>query len=307
MRDEGSGFGSSQILEKMLNRKNFMPSFQQAPLYESLLTFSPAGSCGKLGARGLLLPTKGRVDQFLYLQTPFRSASETFLRKPVRVLDRTTIERVLYIHQGELGYAIPSQCDVILSDKATTCHILSIQSTSSHALVPTLTSFSHIDGPLYTECLQEMIETHVRHHNGNERQNQGLAHKVDLLIDVVGGFDDNQGASSEISSWLFQALAYFADEFHDVLTMTIRTCAISCMNGAGDFSPIGRGMGVDLRTGEAFLAKADSSVAGPASQLRSSRIWADGGEGRLAVVHTSTSNNFAIHPFEFRATDGLRA
>jgi hypothetical protein len=80
--------------------------------------------------------------------------------------------------------------------------------------------------------------------------------------------------------------------------MTLKTCAISCMNDTGNACPIGRGMGIDLSTGEAFLAKVEPEVAGPASQLRSARIWAGGGD-KLSLVHTSTSDDFCIDAFVY--------
>jgi hypothetical protein len=57
-------------------------------------------------------------------------------------------------------------------------------------------------------------------------------------------------------------------------------------------------MGIDLRTGEAFLVEVDREITGPAQQLRSARIWS-GGDGRLNLVHTSTSNEFVIEAFTY--------
>jgi hypothetical protein len=294
---------------KKRKQRSSIPSFENIPLYDSLLLFS--GQDGARVTHGLLLPIEGRVDQFLYLRRNFRTMNETFLQKPIRTFNHKSSEKVMYIHQGEVGYVLPSQCDVILSDKATTCHILSIRSSSS-SQVPTLTSLAHIDGSFYSDCMVEMIETHIRHHQWNERREeenrsyQVPRGKIQLVIDMVGGFDDDRGSSAKISSWIFEVLASLAEDHQDVLTMTIRTCAISYMNDDGNQSPIGRGMGVDLRSGEAFLAQADASVVGPSSQLRSARIWAGGGNGRLAVVHRATCNDFAIQPFEFGDFDQLQ-
>ncbi len=273
-----------------------LPSFDQCIVDETGLMFSPDGPNQAHNVRqGLSLPTNGRVDQFLYSQSLFRVACDAFLQKPVRSFDHTSSERILYIHQGEVGHATPSQCDVIMSDKATTCHILSIQSTSLSTFIPALTSLAHIDGSFYSESIASIIETHFRHHQSDDNSQK----QVKLIIDLVGGFDDDRGSSAEISSWLMKTLSRLSEDYSDLLSMTIRTCAISYMNDDGSKRPIGRGMGVDLRTGEAFLARADTSALAPGMQLRSARIWARGGYGQLSVIHTATSHDLIIQAFDF--------
>ena len=71
------------------------------------------------------------------------------------------------------------------------------------------------------------------------------------------------------------------------------------MNDNGDSVPVGRGMGIDLRTGESFMAKVDSEVCGPAQQIRNARIWSRG-DGTLNLIHTATSNDIVIRPFHFQ-------
>jgi hypothetical protein len=54
--------------------------------------------------------------------------------------------------------------------------------------------------------------------------------------------------------------------------MTLVSCAVSCMNGMD--KPLGRGLGVDLQTGNAFCVHvADELLLGPAPLLWSVYTW----------------------------------
>jgi hypothetical protein len=157
-----------------------------------------------------------------------------------------------------------------------------------------------LDSDIYTDCIIKVIQQHLDHY----KDRGSVDPLLQLVVDVVGGFDDARGVSVKISCWLLKLLARLAKEFRDVLTMTLRTCAISSRNDDGSQSPVARGMGIDMKTGEVFLAACDLCVA-PAMQLRNARIWAGGGHGRLAVVHTPSSDRLTIHPFEFGVFDML--
>ena len=69
---------------------------------------------------------------------------------------------------------------------------------------------------------------------------------------------------------------------------------------------IGRGLGVDTRTGDVFLASVESDVAGPLPVLRSVRLWSQSKERKLSVVHTERSNQFVIPPFSFEGCPELQ-
>ena len=275
------------------------------PHTESHRFVLPRGSVSGVMMSDIEIPLEGRIDEFLYDQPLVRKTRDMLLEIPLRRFDASsTTERVLYIHQGEVGHATSVHTDVIMSDRATTCHILSIQSTvtlsQGSTRVPSLVSLTHLDANIYTDCIIEMIQQHIDHHT-----NTPVHEPLQLIVDVVGGFDDSRGASARISCWLLNLLKCLAIEYEDLLTMTLRTCMISCLNDDGAQSPIGRGMGIDLRSGEVFLASSDLSMA-PAMQLRNARIWAGGGHGRLAVVHTPcTSDRLTIQPFEFAVFDNL--
>lgn len=216
-----------------------------------------------------------------------------------RVFTEASTERILYVHQGEVAHAVASQeCDVIMSDRATTCHILALHSTaSSGATSEPMSSLTHIDGDHYEACVQDLVDAHKRHHGKNV---------FELQIHVVGGFADDEGQSSKISNWLVRVLARIADASSNT-TMRLQTCVVSSMNDNGFQCPMGRGLAMELKTGRVFLAKATHAVMGPHMALRMARLWSAGTtkEHKLHVIHTATSDDMVIQPFAFAALPGM--
>jgi hypothetical protein len=259
-----------------------------------------------LAQQAVYLPVSGRVDEFLKHVPQIVEACDELLANPPRHFHQESRERVLYVSQGEVAHAVELQCDVILSDKATTCHILGFRSESDDSLP--LTSLTHLDGKSYESCIRAMVNEHIAHHNSSssfeeEKKMDNLLHcyrnnRLELQVHIVGGFEDQDSTSVETSNWLMNLLARIAQEEMDSIKMTLKTCAISSMNDNGYSCPIGRGLGIDLRTGEAFLAKTEEDVAGPATQIRSVRLWS--GARELSLIHTSKSNDVHVKAFTYQ-------
>jgi len=256
--------------------------------------------------QNIYLPSneKDAVDISLKSNPQIMETADELLANAPRYFDANSPERVLYVGQGELAHAVPSQCDVIVSDKATTCHILGVRSTLPSTKSAPLVSLTHIDGTSYDDCIRDMIAEHKLHHGQsmlcgycNEEEKKEEYEQIEMDIHIVGGFEDDKGASRETSNFLVHLLARIASEERTLLRMTLKTCAISSINDNGYSCPIGRGMGIDLRTGEAFLAKVDASAAGPLQDLRSVRLWMSPNE--LSVIHTARSNDITVEPFYF--------
>lgn len=261
----------------------------------------------------LYLPTRGRSDAVLNRIPQLVERCDELLAVPPRHFTRVSGESILYIAQGERGSATSRQCDVILSDRATTCHILAFRSTCGNRNTAPLTSLTHLDGTAYDTCIRSMLDEHVQHHRPHtasvheeEKKSEDEPavevenSKISIEMHIVGGFNDDDSASCTITDWLMPLLARLSFEYssHKV-EMILKTCAVSCMNDSGHAGPIGRGLGIDTRTGEAFLAKCDESVAGPCIVLRSVRIWS--GPKTLSCIHNSKSKNrLCIRPFQFR-------
>lgn len=243
------------------------------------------------------------VDICLKSNAQIMETADTLLANPPKFFSSQSPERILYVAQGEIAHAVPSQCDVLVSDKATTCHILAVRSTSPGGCAPPLASLTHVDGTQYETCIRDMIAEHKLHHATSivcgycEEKKDDYFGVIEMDVHLMGGFEDENGASRATSNFLIHLLARIASEERTLLRMTLQTCAITSMNDNGYSCPIGRGMGINLHTGECFLATVDSSAAGPLQDVRSVRLWMS--PKKLSVIHTPRSDNFVISPFYF--------
>ena len=258
-------------------------------------------SCERTEQRqSLYLPTEAPVDEYLQRIPTLRDSCDELLSCNHIQFTEASAEKLIYVHQGELAHALASQCDVLVSDRATTCHIMALRSTSADSK-EAMASLTHIDSDQYESCVREMIQAHKRHHGVNKA--------IDMDIHVMGGFVDEEGHSQKISNWLMHLLADIAAEEAASIQMTLKTCAISSMNDNGFQCPVGRGMAIHLTTGRVFLAKASTKVLGPHIALRNARLWSAGEDthhsSQLQLVHTTTSNEIIINPFAFQALPGM--
>jgi hypothetical protein len=252
----------------------------------------------------LYLPSKrDAVDLCLRNNMLLMERCDELLSQPPVHYHRNSKQDVLYVAQGEVAHAVPSQCDVIMSDKSTTCHILALRSDLADLSTP-LSSLTHIDSISYEKCVRAMVQEHKAFHRTSKKEEKKDSDsfsdsKITLDVHIVGGFDDSKGSSREISNWLITLLASIAAEEKDSLVITLQTCAISSMNDDGRNSPIGRGLAMDMKTGETFLARCDEEVAGPSMPLRSSRLWSGSCPPKLHLIHTAYSNTVCIEPFTY--------
>jgi len=274
-------------------------------------------------------PQKQRKESaHQYLCLPSESASETripidhhlrtipavvdsanmLLSSPPRELSLSTrgsTSRILNICQGEIGHASSSQCDIIVSDKSTTCHIVAVRSTIGGSSTP-LASLAHIDKEGHESCLRDMIQVHRTFHAEKEEEKKEAddgCQMIDMDLHIMGGFDDEDESSRAISESLINTFSLIAQDESATIRMTLQTCAVSSMNDNGLFYPIGRGLGMDLKSGDVFLASVDESVAGPATTLRSVRLWS-GEKEKLSVVHTTKSNSITVSAFPYETIQG---
>jgi protein N-terminal asparagine amidohydrolase len=249
----------------------------------------------------LYLPKKrDAVDQCLRSNMIVMERCDQLLAQTPVVYNDHSKERVLYVAQGEVAYAVPLHCDVLVSDKATTCHIIAMQSCSDHCTP--MSSLTHIDSAAYEESVRAMLQDHKTHHRATSVANMDADamsdSRIALAIHIVGGFEDDKGSSREISNWLISLLACIASEEKDSLKITLETVAVSCMNDDGHCAPIGRGLAINVKTGETFLARCETQVAGPCMSLRSARLWS-GIKPKLHLIHTAHSNACCIEPFSY--------
>lgn len=261
--------------------------------------YLPADDFGDdLSQQQIYLPVAGRLDQYVkHLPEIVEGCDQILANEPV-IYDEQSTERIIYVGQGEVAHAVSRQCDILVTDKATTCHMVALRSESTN--MPSLTSLTHIDDTAYESCIRTMISEHLVHHHGRfeEEKKEDIDFLDDLIqlkVHIVGGFEDADGASSNISNWLLKLFAELARDFKDSIKMTLETCAVSSLNDNGYQCPIARGLAIDLRSGEVFLAKSNQSV--PAAQLRAVRIWS--GLKSLSVIHTGSSNDLRVGAFSY--------
>lgn len=252
----------------------------------------------------LYLPLNTRADHYLKNIPQLMDGRDELLACAPRVFNKDSFERIVYVAQGEVGHSLSSQCDILVSDKATTCHILAFRS-KLNGNVP-LTSLTHIDGASYESCIRAMVGEHVLHHRSSVEEEKksedfSISEKIDFEIHVMGGFEDPDSSSLGISAWLMGLLVRIGEEQKDTLKMILRTCAISAMNDNGFECPIGRGLGIDLHSGNVFLAKVEEEAAGPEVCLRSVRLWSGVESRELSVIHSSRCNHVTVFPFEFKS------
>jgi protein N-terminal asparagine amidohydrolase len=252
---------------------------------------------GSSSAEPLYLPSdasSSAVDDYLP-RVLLETRDELLLHKHVEYTSQSR-ERLLYVGQGELAHAIPVQCDVLVSDKATTCHILALQSESinCNGQLP-LTSLAHIDGTQYSKCVREMIQRHANHHRQQQHGKPGIR----MVVHIVGGFNDAKETSRKLSCWLLHLLADVAQEHAKYMTMTLQTCCISSLNDDGRGSPIGRGLAIHTKTGRIMLARCQGSVTGPCRSLRSARLFSQ--PNTLACIHSERMNGIIIDAFAYES------
>ena len=232
------------------------------------------------------------IDEYFKTIPEIMESCDGLLTKSVRHFTCSSKERLVYITQREVGHAVPSQCDILVTDRATTCHMLAFRSVSGDVGSIPLSSLAHIDSPCYDHCVRAMVDEHIAHHHQTFK-NQGLVceevfPRICLDVHIVGGFDDEKNESHRISTWLMELLIRLADEVKDRMTMILRTCIISSMNDNGFRCPIARGLGIDVQTGMVFRAAVDRDVMGPFIDLRSARLWSSKWSSSLSSSSSSS-------------------
>jgi len=215
-----------------------------------------------------------------------------------RLITSSNAGRVINVLQGEIAHCTSSQADILVSDEATTCHIVAlwsryIDSKSDEGQDSTefngnvLATLTHIDRPGYKGCVRNAIDEHIKYHSVQSRQItddddtedviNSCAHQasfekgiIDISIHILGGFDDQDSRSIEIASSVLQTLAAVSSECNynaarrrlPQVHMALKTCAVASANDDGTRCPLGRGLGLEVESGSVFLAEvADDRAA----------------------------------------------
>ena len=229
------------------------------------------------------------VDECLSSLPLFQRAAHEFRQLPLTQYDTSTAASsfqtsppLLYVTQGEVAHFSCAHHDIptttptpiLLSDRATTCHILILRSITKDAF----NTLTHLDSTQYD--LSELFQEHIDFHHKN------VASRIQMDVHVMGGYCDERGTSSELTHWLFHSLATMARNNEHLVSMTLRTCVVTSLNHNNHdvfytthdrqphLAPCLRGMALEVHTGRVFPARvSDFFRAGPCMHERSARLW----------------------------------
>lgn len=212
-------------------------------------------------SRYVILPSESSevgVDEYFQSISGMVSICHTLLSKDHVECNQSSMERILYVGQREVAHVDTTHqrlsCDIIVSDRATTCHILILRSTSvispsnddnndnnnvddnninnnnSHpGNKVTLCSVTHIDSDIYNNCVRNMFNHHQEYHRKNVSSPE-VTNMIHMDIHILGGFIEINHSSHDISNWLLHLLADIASEMSTNMLITLQTIAISSMN-----------------------------------------------------------------------------
>jgi protein N-terminal asparagine amidohydrolase len=278
-----------------------------------------------------------------------------------RRITATNSGRIINVLQGEIAHCTPSQADILVSDDATTCHIVCLRSICRNSLEEkeaVLATMTHVDGTGYQSCLRDAVMEHIKYHS--KKEYEGLDDRdglrvIEISIHIVGGFNDCDGSSIEITDEILQVFSRLAQELDEYayppyvaekhwerrsrISLKLETCVVCEANDDGTGAPIGRGLGLNVSSGEVFLAELDEEnsptkssnaaemelialdgdlhllnsnhyhmlAEGPEVILRSVRLWASSlypsnnptGNQSLNVIYRPDQDCLSIEPFTF--------
>ena len=201
-------------------------------------------------------------------------------------------QRLVYVGQAELAHATPKQVDILVSDKATTCCIVALRSTSSNKSV--LCTMTHLDTTLYESCIHEAVQAHCRYHAHSS--------KTVLKVHVVGGHAN----ANALSQWILRVFADAADLCQASVRVVLGTVCTGHLNG--EIAPAGRGLALECATGRVSLALCHHDSLVPAASLRGARLWTTTEQPqRLAVIHTADQDDLLIPLFSYQRFPALDA
>ncbi|KAL7450412.1 hypothetical protein ACHAWC_002331 [Mediolabrus comicus] len=158
-----------------------------------------------------------------------------------QVITSSNSGRVINVLQGEMAHCTPSQADVLVSDDATTCHILGLWSriccscscncggvqrainerNKDGSVSTILASMAHIDSTGYQDCLKSAIDLHYGYHSSfqtsccDHKQGDDESHLfvIEVYIHMMGGYNDDNATSIEITEEVLRTLSNISDDY----------------------------------------------------------------------------------------------
>jgi len=309
-----------QQQQQLLQNKDFIETDLLLPISESNISCSNNSEDMTVHKR-LYLPTsssKISTDNCISMHSVFYSQAQSLIANPPLTINSmtpyessktTATTPIIYIHQREVGYVSSNQYNgngaILVSDSATTCHILALRSSSTNeGKEIILGSLCHLDSPNNESCIRSMIVKHLKYHSTGDNNTESCF----LEIHISGGYIDKGNQSAAITSHLLRLLSKLATDYAPIMTMRLLTCITTNLNdeafllGDGIKSrPVFGGMSLNVQTGQVLLLKkVDESLRGPAATLRRVRIWSSSPHvNTLLTIHHAEKEGVIIPPFRF--------
>lgn len=230
------------------------------------------------------------------------------------LITSTNSGRVINVLQGEIAHSTPSQADTLVSDDATTCHIVALWSCyqqssgqGEQALNRSvLATMSHIDGVGYESCIRDAVNEHIKYHSMHSQHTvnsvaeeckdssftaEDSGGMIEMTVHIMGGFNDDESSSIAITDNVLQTFAALSNQCNDYMIagrppmrMTLATCAVASANDDGNGCPTGRGLAIDVATGNVFLAEVEeTNLHESLPKLPSSMVASSNGTGAIAA------------------------
>lgn len=259
----------------------------------------------------LLLPNSGKALENTIHEVTEPTKSSFASISPVS----TQSQRILYVGQGEIAHCTAAQVDILVSDRATTCHILALRSSCccrrlcKNLADSTLCTIAHIDSANYNRCIYDAFQTHYEFHSSRclNTSEDAVTPSIKLDIHIVGGFKDTSSGSRTITTWIMNVLADLADKYSTKdpsMTMMVQTACITAANqNYKNGGPVVRGLALDCNDGKVFAAHVKHPR--PAMELRQAKIWISGHRpnncdptsvSKLRMIHTYHNDVVVIEP-----------
>jgi hypothetical protein len=217
---------------------------------------------------------------------------------------------------------------ILVSDAATTCHVMAIRSYKRSTMVSSLSSknaivlgsLTHIDSDNYDDCIKLMFQEHVKYHRSiSSLDLQELDDPLNMDIHLVGGYCDKDNTSVKLTKYLLQMIDNISSHYSTTtISMNLETCVVSSLNDASILlndgtttttttttanispRPIARGMALHVTSGVIQLLETmDPSHIGPGHILRNVRLFSSQSNS-LLLVHNPIQEEIQINPFRWR-------
>ena len=194
-------------------------------------------------------------------------------------------EKCVYVAQREVAVAgTEDAVELLGSEDATTCHIVILRDTNTGT-----TGLAHLDTDEPDQFL--CLEREVRDRTGVRSVTRELESR-DYQVSILGGYDDEQNTSEDITDTLLNVMQALKATFRLEIAIIGK---INTVTKDGLAWPRVYGGGVVLRTGEIFCGQ--FSYHGPDTDIRALRI--NSGGQSLYNIYDSLSGQIIIQPFNY--------